>query len=158
MAGPVDTTSRCSLRCRTSGSSCENGRSFKPEMKVTSACVVQVGSPAAMEVPRLAGHEVRRVTQSREVMVEHGMLVASLAECVGRNEVMMQLRSALPESQEALLEGLKHGIPSVRRWSALGPRPRSARRPHRGSPPRGHARPEQEGSPSRFPCAFMCRL
>ncbi len=45
-------------------------------------------------------------------------LVASLAEPTTRFKVSARLRKALPESCDALLEGLVEGPPSVRRWCA----------------------------------------
>jgi HEAT repeat protein len=46
-------------------------------------------------------------------------LVASLVEPETRRQVADELRQALPDSCDALLAGLRHGPPSVRRWCAV---------------------------------------
>jgi HEAT repeat protein len=46
-------------------------------------------------------------------------LVASLREPSTRLQVAARIREALPESCEALIEGLEDGPPSVRRWCAV---------------------------------------
>lgn len=46
-------------------------------------------------------------------------LVTSLREPGTRLEVASRLRDALPESCDALLDGLRSGPPSVRRWCAV---------------------------------------
>src|SRR5436305_1404975 len=46
-------------------------------------------------------------------------LVATLFEPATRREVADELRQALPDSRAALLDGLRHGPPSVRRWCAV---------------------------------------
>ena len=49
----------------------------------------------------------------------YSQLVSSLADPETRWQVADLLRAALPDSKEALLDGLRNGVPSVRRWSAL---------------------------------------
>ena len=51
--------------------------------------------------------------------MQYSELVASLREPTTRVEVAARLREALPNSCQALLEGLESGPPSVRRWSAV---------------------------------------
>jgi len=46
-------------------------------------------------------------------------LVATLFEPGARRQVADELRRALPDSCDALLDGLRHGPPSVRRWCAV---------------------------------------
>lgn len=51
--------------------------------------------------------------------MQYSELVGSLAEPTTRLQVAAQLREALPDSCEALLQGLETGVPSVRRWFAV---------------------------------------
>lgn len=46
-------------------------------------------------------------------------MVAALVEPSTRHLLAGRLRAALPGSTDALLEGLRNGAPSVRRWSAI---------------------------------------
>src|SRR5688572_5269700 len=57
--------------------------------------------------------------QKRGEPLTYEHLVATLIEPATRREVAEELRGALPDSCEALLDGLRHGPPSVRRWCAV---------------------------------------
>src|SRR5207248_6467899 len=90
------------------------------------------GAPAAMERTRGDGassrrREVRSSTgaksggrlSTRRETVTYDNLVAMLFEPGVRRQVADELRRALPDSCDALLDGLRHGPPSVRRWCAV---------------------------------------